>query len=59
MKRPKTVKVFFRESVGYYAEYTCPACKTTFMGAGVTSATTRFLCDCGQELIVDRQEVKK
>ena len=56
MKRPKKVTVFFRESIGYYAEYTCPTCKTTFSGAGVTSATTRFLCECGQELIVERKK---
>jgi len=32
-------------------EYICPSCYTTFKGF-VSKNTTRFKCDCGQELIV-------
>ena len=51
-KKAKTVDVRWRETKSYYPIYVCPSCKTTFHG-GFCRATTRFKCDCGQELIIN------
>lgn len=37
------------------SEYTCPSCKICFVGGQPYLDTTRFLCDCGQELIVEKR----
>ena len=51
-KRPKRVKVNWVKTEHSYSEYVCPSCHTTFKGF-VSKNTTRFKCDCGQELIVE------
>ena len=57
-KRPKRAKVkrTIHTVKEIYSEYVCPACKITFNGFGPALNVTRFVCKCGQELIVD--EVK-
>ena len=52
-KKPKRVKIEYREVISEVAEYTCPVCRTLFIGAGIKRNITRFKCDCGQELIVE------
>jgi hypothetical protein len=51
-KRPKRTKVTWVETKSYYSNYHCPSCHTQYQG-GLNRSTTRFKCDCGQELIVD------
>lgn len=51
-KKPKRVRVDWHPVVERYSAYTCPTCNVTFKGAGVGRKTTRFKCDCGQELTV-------
>ena len=51
-KRAKSVDVLIHEFTDTYPEYHCPSCHTTFKGGGPGRSTTRFLCECGQELIV-------
>lgn len=53
-KRAKTVTVHYKEVKDSVSVYTCPSCKTVFVG-GVAKAVTRFKCGCGQELIVERK----
>jgi predicted SprT family Zn-dependent metalloprotease len=52
-KRPKGVSVVWHqiEYVTEKSEYQCPCCKTVFMNT-LQRNTSRFYCDCGQELIV-------
>ncbi len=54
-KRPKTVLVKHTKVESYQSEYTCPSCYGIFVGY-VNRNTTRFLCKCGQELIVNKGE---
>ena len=56
MKRPRKVKVKFQAIERYYAVYTCPFCRVDFMGGNVHHTTVRFLCDCGETLIVEEVE---
>lgn len=51
-KRPKRVTVRYVKVESYIAEYACPACCVIFKGCGPSKNTTRFICTCGQELIV-------
>ena len=51
-KRAKKVVVKFKKVKSFVAQYNCPSCHTQFTGAYVLSNTTRFVCECGQELIV-------
>ena len=51
-KKAKSVNVIMHEVIEAYSEYTCPACMVTFIGGGPGKRTTRFKCECGQELIV-------
>ena len=53
-KRPKNVNVYRRETVVYENFYTCPVCHVQYTGF-VSGNTTRFMCQCGQELIVNRR----
>lgn len=54
-KRPKKVKVHQREVKSIRSEYCCPTCQSIFIG-GVFENVTRFICDCGQELIVNKDK---
>lgn len=54
MKRPKRVKVIFTEVKATTSKYTCPFCRVTFMG-GVKPNVIKFICDCGNQLIVDKE----
>ena len=53
-KRPKRVSVQYEEIKSYTAKYDCPTCKTSFVGFGPNRNVVRFICKCGQELIVER-----
>ena len=58
-KRAKSVTVYdytFTEEV-CIPTYTCPSCHTGYQGAGPGKRTTRFICECGQELIVKNRIV--
>jgi len=52
-KRPKRTNVKWVETKSYYSVYQCPSCHTEYHG-GVGGSVTRFTCDCGQELIVNK-----
>ena len=53
-KRPKRVMVKYIKIKSFRSSYQCPSCKTEFQGY-VNRNTTRFICSCGQELIVDKK----
>lgn len=55
-KTPKKVIVTFqeREIIQIRSVYTCPTCYTTIVGH-VDGFATRFICSCGQELIVEKR----
>jgi hypothetical protein len=52
-RRAKSVKVHWEDFkvISKISEYQCPCCKTIFRNT-IGLNTTRFYCDCGQELIV-------
>lgn len=50
-KKTKKVIVTWSEVITYTSNYVCPSCHTAYVGV-VRRNTIRFLCDCGQELIV-------
>ena len=54
-KRAKMVSVKWNKEqyIRLTSEYQCPICHTIYKGT-LTTLITRFLCDCGQELIVER-----
>lgn len=52
-KRPKHVVAKHKQIKEFISEYTCPACKVNFIGAGLIEAVVSFKCSCGQLLIVD------
>ena len=56
-KRAKTVKVKFEEEkiTRIVPKYTCPTCRTHFINHTLNPNVTRFICDCGQELIIEAQ----
>ena len=56
-KRPKRVTIYDTEVtiIEIHPEYTCPSCYREFQGFGPALYVTRFICDCGQELIVDKR----
>ena len=53
-KKAKSVKVRYIEvkEISYIPEYQCPTCRTVYKGFGPARNVTRFICECGQELIV-------
>ena len=51
-KRPKHVKIKRTTFKAVQTSYTCPCCKTFFIG-NLLKRVIRFRCDCGQELIID------
>ena len=58
MKQTKKAKkcqvLFIKELVERtYNKYTCPSCKCEFRGF-VKENSSRIICDCGQELIVEK-----
>jgi hypothetical protein len=52
-KKPKKVKIEYRKMESYYSCYVCPTCHIGYEGNGPNKNVKRFICDCGQELIVD------
>jgi hypothetical protein len=50
-KKPKAVDVYVRPVTNYEYTYSCPACKIAYVGY-LQGNVTRFICSCGQELIV-------
>lgn len=52
-KRPKRTKVTFRKVESFISCYQCPTCKVLYEGGGPRKNVTRFVCDCGQELIAN------
>lgn len=52
-KKPKRVNLIEKKITCSQYSYICPVCKTTHIGNIITKRVTRFLCDCGQELIVN------
>jgi len=55
-KRPKRVKITYEKFKSELAVFICPSCKTEFRGFGPRKNVTRFVCECGQELIVDNKK---
>jgi hypothetical protein len=55
MKKPKRVELGWKECTYYVATYQCPECKIIYVGGGPSRNATRFLCNCGQELIVSNK----
>jgi hypothetical protein len=53
-KRAKKVDITYKTVTAERSEYVCPSCRTTFIGSGIGKNITRFICDCGQELIVNK-----
>ena len=51
-KKAKSVNVMTHMVQRYVFSYTCPSCMVQFRGANITMQTSRFKCDCGQELII-------
>lgn len=54
-KKAKKVKVKYTETKSYYSEYKCPSCNVTFMNSGPRKNVLKFICECGQVLIVDNE----
>ena len=56
-KKAKRVKVLWHELtwIQKRSEYQCPSCYTTYIGT-LNESIVRFICECGQELIIDRPE---
>ena len=59
-KKAIKIKLEWKEEpcVNYTSEYKCPKCKAIFRGFVRDRNTTRFLCECGQELIIDKEVTK-
>ena len=57
--RPKRTVVCHREVITYTSEYYCPKCRTQFFGADIGRDVTRFICRCGQELIVEKRVIER
>lgn len=55
-KKAKVVNIRLLKKTHYVALYTCPACKATIEDHSLRDNVTRFVCQCGQELIVNRSE---
>lgn len=53
-KKAKRVKVVWTEIkwVERLSSYQCPCCHTIYQNT-ISPHVTRFICDCGQELIVE------
>ena len=56
-KKPKRVDVIRHETwvIQYRNEYTCPTCHVNFYNGGPSNRVSRFYCNCGQELIVNKR----
>jgi Zn ribbon nucleic-acid-binding protein len=53
-KKPKKVKIFYRTIESSIAGYICPSCHTQFETNLINEKVTRFICKCGQELIIEK-----
>jgi len=59
-KKARKADITYTETISKYSSYTCPFCKITFVGAGISKYVTRFRCrDCKNEIIVDSRITKK
>jgi len=60
-KRPKHVTVIHKplKVTITISAYQCPTCKGYFASDGPPKRVTRFVCDCGQELIVKHVDQDK
>jgi len=60
-KRAKSVDVIVHEYVvtERVSSYVCPSCHKEYKGFGPNRRATRFLCECGQELIVRKRTTVK
>ena len=60
-KRAKSVDVNVEEfmELQRITSYLCPSCGTEYKGFGPKKNVTRFVCECGQELIVRKRTVKQ
>lgn len=57
-KKPKRVILIFTEIKSFICSYTCPSCRIKYAGTGFRkSKIIRFRCDCGQELIIDQENL--
>jgi hypothetical protein len=52
-KKPKRVNIKWQEVINHISSYQCPSCLVIYSGGGPSQNTTRFICRCGQELIVN------
>ncbi len=52
-KKPKRVQIFKQQVIEYEFIYTCPSCHSIY-GGFVNDNTRRFVCVCGQELIISK-----
>jgi len=53
-KKPKGVIVYWKECQSFNSVYNCPSCGTEFQGFVGSENITRFKCQCGQELIINK-----
>ena len=51
-KKAKPVKMEWVDAKTQYPVYKCPSCYVIYKGVDIGKNTTRFMCPCGQELIV-------
>ena len=60
-KKAKRVNVTWEEYtyISHKSIYQCPSCYTNFHNTLQQRNITRFICDCGQELMVDEVINKK
>lgn len=56
-KRAKSVEVFdlIQQVETHTPKYTCPTCRSTTIGWCCGRDVTRFICECGQELIIKKR----
>ena len=56
-KRPKRIAVVYRVQMveETVSQYVCPTCKVHYASGGPGYRVTRFMCTCGQELIIEKR----
>ena len=59
-KKARKADITYIETRSEYSSYTCPFCKVTFLGSGISRNVTRFKCkSCKNEIIIDKIITKK
>ena len=60
-QRAKSVDVMVEEfmEIRRISSYVCPSCRVGYKGIGPSKNVTRFVCECGQELIVRKRIVDR